>query len=52
MRWVRKETIIEIQSEVVAIKGYLQFEHVKNCKKHIFVSLLQEKLKGDILIPG
>ncbi len=28
MRWVGKEIIIEIQSEIVAIEGYLQFEHV------------------------
>ena len=28
MRWVGKEIIIEIQSEIVAIEGYLQFERV------------------------
>jgi hypothetical protein len=28
MRWVGKEIIIEIQSEIVAIEGYLQFECV------------------------
>jgi hypothetical protein len=28
MRWVGKEIIIKIQSEIVAIEGYLQFERV------------------------
>jgi hypothetical protein len=28
MRWVGKETIIELQSGTVAIEGYLQFERV------------------------
>jgi hypothetical protein len=28
MRWVGKDIIIENQSEIVAIEGYLQFERV------------------------
>jgi hypothetical protein len=36
MRWVGKEIIIEIQSEIVAIEGYLQFERAICCVKNIF----------------
>ncbi len=36
MRWVGKEIIIEIQSEVVAIEGYLQFERVIFVLKNLF----------------
>jgi hypothetical protein len=36
MRWVGKEIIIEIQSQIVAIKGYLQFERAILMEKTYF----------------
>ncbi len=50
MRSVGKETIIEIQSEIVAIEGYLQFERAIFCVKKIFpFPLATGKLTGDVL---
>ncbi len=54
MKWVRKEIIIEIQSEIVAIDVYLQFtvlymNEFLDKKKPFTFFLPTAKLKGDVL---
>jgi hypothetical protein len=36
MRGVGKKTVIELQSGIMAIEGYLKFELVVSCKNFLF----------------
>jgi hypothetical protein len=50
MRWVGKKIITEIQSKIVAIDGYLQYQRVIFVFKNIFpFPLAKDKLTGDVL---
>jgi hypothetical protein len=50
MRWAGKDTTIEIQSDIVAIDEYLQFERVIFVKKSISISACYSyKVIGDVL---
>ncbi len=49
--WARKESIIKIQSEIVAIEGYLQFELSFCVKKKLFPFPLGTELLSTITPP-
>ncbi len=50
MREVGKKTVIQLQSGIVTIEGYLKFELVVSCKTLLFpFPLATAQLKGDVL---